>query len=326
MNLRWVHALLILLSAALAVLFGVWCLGLYGREDGVASLLAAIAAFAAVVRPGRLRLVVPAQDEDAAMKPERSLRLGIATGLDDGGGRGDRRQLERLRLSGVLRGGGDLDDRRDEARRPGDAGHHACGAGRVRGLLSLSPQAREAHRGRRARHRMVGAPKAVENIMTDWLGLPALASAHGGQIDNLIGWMHVFMLILFVGWGGFFALRPGPFPAIAESGGGLHGGHVAHVELSRDRRGRGRSDSPVRIRDPALGREGRPHAPGERGAGRSGHRRAVRLERPLCRPRRGIRPHGHQADRPPVEPPGTRSLRSCREGRRHDASISSICP
>ena len=46
MSLRWVHALLILLSAALAVLFGVWCLGLYGREDGVASLLAAVASFA----------------------------------------------------------------------------------------------------------------------------------------------------------------------------------------------------------------------------------------------------------------------------------------
>ena len=40
--------------------------------------------------------------------------------------------------------------------------------------------------------------------MTDWLGLPALASAHGGQIDSMIGWVHVFMLILFVGWGGFF--------------------------------------------------------------------------------------------------------------------------
>ncbi len=45
MNLRWVHALLILLSAALAVLFGVWCLGVYGREDGIGSLIAAIAAF-----------------------------------------------------------------------------------------------------------------------------------------------------------------------------------------------------------------------------------------------------------------------------------------
>jgi cytochrome c oxidase subunit 2 len=40
--------------------------------------------------------------------------------------------------------------------------------------------------------------------MTEWLGLPRLAAAHGAQIDNLIGWIHVFMLILFVGWGGFF--------------------------------------------------------------------------------------------------------------------------
>ena len=47
MNLRWFHALLILLSAALAVLLGVWCLDLHRREDGVASLIAAVAAFAA---------------------------------------------------------------------------------------------------------------------------------------------------------------------------------------------------------------------------------------------------------------------------------------
>ena len=46
MNLRWFHALLILLSAALAVLFGVWCLALYGREGGAGTVLAAVAAFA----------------------------------------------------------------------------------------------------------------------------------------------------------------------------------------------------------------------------------------------------------------------------------------
>jgi cytochrome c oxidase subunit 2 len=40
--------------------------------------------------------------------------------------------------------------------------------------------------------------------MTNWLGLPELASAHGGQIDDMIGWVHVFMLILFIGWGAFF--------------------------------------------------------------------------------------------------------------------------
>ncbi len=52
---------------------------------------------------------------------------------------------------------------------------------------------------------MVGAPEDFEIIMTEWLGLPPLAAAHGGQIDSLIGWIHVFMLILFVGWGGFIA-------------------------------------------------------------------------------------------------------------------------
>jgi len=46
MNLRWVHALLILLSAALAVLFGLWCLARYGRDHGTASLVAALASFA----------------------------------------------------------------------------------------------------------------------------------------------------------------------------------------------------------------------------------------------------------------------------------------
>ena len=46
MNLRWFHALLILLSAALAVIFGIWCLARYGRGDGTGTLVAAIASFA----------------------------------------------------------------------------------------------------------------------------------------------------------------------------------------------------------------------------------------------------------------------------------------
>jgi len=40
--------------------------------------------------------------------------------------------------------------------------------------------------------------------MTEWLGLPVLAAANGAEIDGLIGWIHIFMLVLFVGWGGFF--------------------------------------------------------------------------------------------------------------------------
>ena len=46
MSLRWVHAGLILLSAALAVFFGIWCLVMYGRQDNIGSLLAAVLAFA----------------------------------------------------------------------------------------------------------------------------------------------------------------------------------------------------------------------------------------------------------------------------------------
>ena len=47
MNLRLVHALLILLSAALAVMFGLWCLGQYERGNGAGTLVAAVASFAA---------------------------------------------------------------------------------------------------------------------------------------------------------------------------------------------------------------------------------------------------------------------------------------
>ena len=46
MNLRSFHAVLILLSAALAVLFGIWCLGVYREGGGSTSLLGAIVAFA----------------------------------------------------------------------------------------------------------------------------------------------------------------------------------------------------------------------------------------------------------------------------------------
>jgi hypothetical protein len=47
MNLRWVHALLILLSAALAVLFGLWCLDLYRQDQSATTLAAAVVSFAA---------------------------------------------------------------------------------------------------------------------------------------------------------------------------------------------------------------------------------------------------------------------------------------
>ena len=123
MNLRWVHAVLILLSAALAVLFGVWCLEHTGGTQGIVSLLAAVTSFAVSLGPRRLRLVVPAQDEDSAMTrashlrarataARRSLRAFVGYGgfvLIAGGSRV-------FACPMCFRRRGDLDDRRDEDR------------------------------------------------------------------------------------------------------------------------------------------------------------------------------------------------------------------
>jgi uncharacterized membrane protein len=45
MTLRWFHALLIILSAALATFFGVWCVARYERDGGLENLVAGLAAF-----------------------------------------------------------------------------------------------------------------------------------------------------------------------------------------------------------------------------------------------------------------------------------------
>jgi cytochrome c oxidase subunit 2 len=41
--------------------------------------------------------------------------------------------------------------------------------------------------------------------MSKILGLPVLASEHGEQVDNLIIYVHWLMIVLFVGWLGYFA-------------------------------------------------------------------------------------------------------------------------
>lgn len=45
MNLRLVHAGLIIMSAALAVLFGIWCLAQYSRDHATLNLVCAIVSF-----------------------------------------------------------------------------------------------------------------------------------------------------------------------------------------------------------------------------------------------------------------------------------------
>ena len=49
MNLRLVHAVVILFSAALALVFGFWCVDLYRRQDGTTALVAAVVSFAVSV-------------------------------------------------------------------------------------------------------------------------------------------------------------------------------------------------------------------------------------------------------------------------------------
>jgi cytochrome c oxidase subunit 2 len=40
--------------------------------------------------------------------------------------------------------------------------------------------------------------------MLNFLGMPVAASAHAGDVDNLISIVHWLMFVLFVGWGAFF--------------------------------------------------------------------------------------------------------------------------
>jgi cytochrome c oxidase subunit II len=41
--------------------------------------------------------------------------------------------------------------------------------------------------------------------MLEWLGLPIAASAHAAEVDHMTVLVHWLMLVLFVGWGAFFA-------------------------------------------------------------------------------------------------------------------------
>ena len=155
--------------------------------------------------------------------------------------------------------------------------------------------------------------------MTEWLGMPPLAAAHGGQIDSLIGWIHVFMFILFIGWGGFFLyclmrFRKSRNPVADYTGVTSPASKYSEIAVAVIE-----AVLLVGFAIPLWAARVE-HVPSASEAlDRSGHRRAVRLEHPLSRPRRGIRPHGHQAARSPVEPARTRSRRSCRQRRRHDA-------
>lgn len=62
------------------------------------------------------------------------------------------------------------------------------------------------------------------------LGLPPAASAHAGQIDSLIGWVHLLMLVLLIGWGIFFCYILLRFRQRRQPRANYHG---THSHLSR---------------------------------------------------------------------------------------------
>ena len=79
MNLRWVDAVLIFLSAALAVLFRHLVPGADRQDHGIASLIAALVAFAlSIALVVDANSVLPPKDQDTAMKNQPS-RLSAAS-------------------------------------------------------------------------------------------------------------------------------------------------------------------------------------------------------------------------------------------------------
>jgi cytochrome c oxidase subunit 2 len=71
--------------------------------------------------------------------------------------------------------------------------------------------------------------------MLEWLGMPAAASAHAGEIDQMMVIVHWLMAVLFVGWGAFFLyvllrFRRGANPKANYAG--AHGKFSKGVEIA----------------------------------------------------------------------------------------------
>src|SRR4026207_1577989 len=71
--------------------------------------------------------------------------------------------------------------------------------------------------------------------MLSYLGLPPQASTHAGEIDQMLSLVHWLMLVLFVGWGAFFAyvlvrFRKGANPKASYDG--AHGTMSKGIEAA----------------------------------------------------------------------------------------------
>src|SRR5262249_41941517 len=95
--------------------------------------------------------------------------------------------------------------RRHQYRHPLHDRRRRRDARRIRVVLHLSDSPGEPP-GCRSRADRYGRTRAFgrDRSMLNLLGLPVAASAHAGEIDEMIVLVHWLMAILFVGWGLFF--------------------------------------------------------------------------------------------------------------------------
>jgi hypothetical protein len=200
-------------------------------------------------------LLVSAQDEDASDESTANtplLRRALTTAAAVVIGGSSSALPARCAFA---RSGGDVDRSTGEARYSGRCWPSPWPC-RVHSWASSSIFATcEAHRRRSSLDvEWSEAPGGASRTYDRVDGHPPLATTHGAQIDSLIGWIHIFMLILFVGWGGSSST-----PSFVSGNRGIRWritrGHVAQVDLFRSRRRSGRSDSSHRVRNPAVGRE-----------------------------------------------------------------------
>ena len=140
-----------------------------------------------------------------------------------------------------------------------------------------------------------------DRLMLNWLGMPVEASAHAGEIDQMIVLVHWLMLVLFVGWGAFFVFVLVPVPQEREPEGRATPAPKAsspRAPRSPSRSSKSCCWSSTRFR---RGRSASRRSPSEqRSRHRPRRRRAVRVEHPVSGPRRQVRPHRHQAGRRPT--------------------------
>ena len=89
--------------------------------------------------------------------------------------------------------------------------------------------------------------------MLNWLGMPPAASAHAGEIDQMMVLVHWLMLVLFVGWGAFFLFVLVRFRRGANPKASYAGAKGKLVEGPRSGRRRRRSRAARVLRDSRVG-------------------------------------------------------------------------